>query len=182
MEPATDARRLVLEAASFAARAHHGQMRKDNTTPYVSHVFRVCLVVRDVFGFHDAATLTAALLHDTIEDTTTDFDDIEERFGRQIAAWVAALTKNKSLPEAEREQDYIQRLLQAPWQVQACKLADVYDNLTDLPRLPPERRGHSLERAEQYLQAIQQAAGSELREPLRLVMQLLQEMKTNQKL
>ena len=64
MEPATDARRLVLEAASFAARAHHGQMRKDNATPYVSHVFRVCLVVRDVFGFHDAATLTAALLHD----------------------------------------------------------------------------------------------------------------------
>jgi (p)ppGpp synthase/HD superfamily hydrolase len=179
MESVADARRLVLEAASFAARAHHGQMRKDNATPYVSHVFRVCLLVRDVFGFDDPAMLITALLHDTIEDTTTDFDDIEELCGRQIAGWVALLTKNKSLPEAERERDYVQRLLEAPWQVQACKLADVFDNLTDLPRLPPERRRHSLARAEHYLQALETVSASELREPLGLVMQLLQEMKAS---
>ena len=47
-------------------------MRKDRATPYVSHVFRVCLVVRDVFGFDDSRMLITALLHDTIEDTTTD--------------------------------------------------------------------------------------------------------------
>ena len=49
--------RLLLEAASFAAKAHHGQTRKDKTTPYVSHVFRVCLVVRDLFGFDDPRML-----------------------------------------------------------------------------------------------------------------------------
>src|SRR5262245_21460230 len=101
----------LLEAASFAARAHDSQKRKDKQTPYVSHVFRVCLVVREVFGFTDTAMLLAALLHDTIEDTTTDFDDIEKHFGKEVARWVAFLTKNKALPEEEREEDYVQRLL-----------------------------------------------------------------------
>src|SRR5438552_6042427 len=98
-------------------------MRKDHATPYASHPFRVCLVVRDIFGFTDPRMLITALLHDTIEDTTTDFDDIEKQYGREIAQWVAQLTKNKALRDADREADYIQRLRAAPWQVQACKLA-----------------------------------------------------------
>jgi guanosine-3',5'-bis(diphosphate) 3'-pyrophosphohydrolase len=167
----------LLEAASFAARAHDGQKRKDRETPYVSHVFRVCLVVREVFGFTDPSMLLAALLHDTIEDTTTDFDDIEKHFGEEVARWVAFLTKNKAMPEEEREKDYVQRLLQAPWQVQACKLADVFDNLMDLPRLPPDRRCQSFKRAEHYLQALQEVSAPELRTPLALVTQLFVEAK-----
>ncbi len=136
MQPIAEAYRLLLGAASFAARVHDGQVRKDKVTPYVSHVFRVCLVVRDLFGFNDPRMLIAALLHDTIEDTTTDFDDIEKSYGQEIAHWVAFLTKNKALPDADREADYIRRLVGAPWQVQACKLADVFDNLIDLPNSP----------------------------------------------
>src|SRR5215212_5062604 len=94
---------LLLDAASFAARAHDGQYRKDGETPYAAHPFRVCLVVRDVFGFDDPHMLIAALLHDTIEDTTTDRDDIDETFGERVGKWVAALTKNATLPYAERE-------------------------------------------------------------------------------
>ena len=45
--------RPLLEAVSFAARAHQGQMRKDGKTPYASHVFRVCLILRHVFGIDD---------------------------------------------------------------------------------------------------------------------------------
>ncbi len=138
MLPNIEQYRQLLEAASLAARAHHGQMRKDKETPYVSHVFRVCLIVRDLFGFDDPRMLIAALLHDTIEDTTTDFDDIAKHHGPEIAGWVAALTKNKALEETAREADYIARLIQAPWQVHACKLADVFDNLVDLPKLPVE--------------------------------------------
>ena len=91
--------RLVLDAIAFAARAHHGQMRKDGKTPYVSHVFRVAAVVRNVFGFDDPRMLATAVLHDTIEDTTTDFDDLEKHFGREIAEWVSLLSKDKRLPE-----------------------------------------------------------------------------------
>ena len=179
MQSIADKYRPLLEAASLAARAHHGQMRKDKATPYVSHVFRVCLVVRDIFGFDDPRMLITALLHDTIEDTTTDFDDIEKQYGQEIAGWVALLTKNKSMPEAAREADYIERLLEGPWQVRACKLADVFDNLMDISNLPAERRGHSLRRAEQYLEALQKAPVQELQGPLGVVMRLLSEMKSH---
>jgi guanosine-3',5'-bis(diphosphate) 3'-pyrophosphohydrolase len=177
MATVPDQCRLVLNAASFATRAHHGQIRKDQVTPYVSHVFRVCLVVRDVFGIHDPRMLIAALLHDTIEDTNTDFDDIEKHFGQEIAGWVSFLTKNKALPESDREADYTRRLAQAPWQVQVCKLADIFDNMIDLPNMPQERRPHSLKRAEYYLNALSIQPAAEMQKPLALVSQLLSEMK-----
>jgi (p)ppGpp synthase/HD superfamily hydrolase len=177
MQPLSQTFRLLLDAASFAARSHHGQLRKDKATPYVSHVYRVCLVVRDLFDFSDPRMLIAALLHDTIEDTTTDFDDIQERFGPEIAHWVACLTKNKAMPDAPREADYVKRFLAAPWQVQACKLADIFDNLIDLPHLPAERRPHSIQRAEHYLGALKTVAAPELQRPLALVTQLLAEVK-----
>lgn len=163
----------LLEAASFAARAHRGQMRKDGLTPYIGHPFRVCLVARHVFGFDDPRLLSAALLHDTIEDTTTDFDEIEEHFGAEIAGWVALLTKDKRLADDRREHDYLDRLRDAPWQVQACKLADIYDNLLDSRHLPEERRPHSRRRAEQYMAVLQKASAPELARPIQLVQELL---------
>src|SRR5581483_11387251 len=98
-----DPYRSLLEAASFAARAHKSQLRKDKETPYVAHVFRVCLIVRHVFGIDDPTALAAALLHDTIEDTTSDRDDLIEKFGNTAAEWAALLTKDKRLPDEERE-------------------------------------------------------------------------------
>src|SRR5262249_49786728 len=100
----------LLEAIAFAARAHKPQLRKDGQTSYGSHVFRVCLVVRHVFGVSDPRVLTAAVLHDTIEDTTTDFDDLTDRFGPDIASWVAALSKDKRQQEEEREKAYMAEL------------------------------------------------------------------------
>lgn len=167
----------LLEAAAFAARAHRSQFRKDKETPYVSHVFRVCLVARDIFGFSDPRILMTALLHDTVEDTTTDFDDLEEHFGREIAEWVAYLSKDKRLQEPEREQAYIDNLLKAPWQVLACKLADVFDNLMDLGQISPERRPHTLRRMESYVTALRKNPDENLRRPLELVSRLLEEIK-----
>jgi len=114
-------------------------------------------------------------LHDTIEDTTTDFDDIEERFGKEVAEWVACLTKDKSLPEKEREAAYIAKLQAAPWQVRACKLADMYDNLMDMGVLPAERRGHTLGRMQQYFTALKNNEEPKLERPLSLVEQLVRE-------
>ena len=100
----------LLRAAGFAARAHRHQLRKDGQTPYVSHVFRVCLTVRHVFGVDDETALTAALLHDTIEDTATDFDDVEKDFGAAVAECVQFLTKDMRLREPEREKKYKEEL------------------------------------------------------------------------
>src|SRR5262249_47035461 len=127
----TEAVTPLLDAVAFAARAHRPQLRKDGQTPYVSHVFRVCLVVRHVFGIDDPRVLTAAVLHDTLEDTTTDYDDLREQFGDEVASWVAALSKDMRRPEDEREKEYTAELARSAWQVQVCKLADVFDNLLD---------------------------------------------------
>src|SRR5215217_3884724 len=136
----TDPNQVLFDAVGFASRAHRHQVRKDRETPYVSHVFRVCLVVRHVFGFDDPRMLAAAILHDTIEDTATDCDDLIERFGPEVAGWVAALTKDMRLPHDEREDAYRKGLAEADWQVKALKLADIYDNLGDCRHFPPGGR------------------------------------------
>ena len=129
---------LWQEAASFAARAHRNQIRKDGATPYIAHPFRVAMTIRHVFGCTDEAATCAGLLHDTIEDTTTDYDDLLTHFGREVADIVAAMTKNMALPEHEREKDYDHRLAAGDWRARLVKLADVYDNLCDSRDLSAE--------------------------------------------
>jgi (p)ppGpp synthase/HD superfamily hydrolase len=142
LKPAAPKEPLPLwqEAASFAARAHRHQLRKDGRTPYVAHVFRVTMTLVTVFGCTDEAVITASLLHDTIEDTTTDYDDLRERFGADVADCVAALTKNMAMPEAPREREYDARIAKADWRVRLIKLADTYDNYCDVETFPPEAR------------------------------------------
>lgn len=142
----TDICRL-LQAHSFAARKHAGQMRKDGRTPYAAHPARVMTVLAVVFGVRDVDLLTAAVLHDVIEDTTADRDDLSERFGERVGALVAALSKDKRLPEAEREERYLASLIAAPLEVKLCKLGDVYDNLLDSATLSEAGRNRQLERA-----------------------------------
>src|SRR5262245_59210387 len=142
--------RTLLEAASYAARAHRNQVRKDGQTPYTAHPFRVCLIVGHVFGIDDPEFLTAALLHDTIEDTTTDYDDLEERFGPRVAGWVAVLSKDMRLPDDDREAAYMAALSAAEPAVKLAKLADIYDNLTDSRHLSPGARQRTIARSQRY--------------------------------
>lgn len=130
-EQPTNPLQAILRAASFAARKHNGQMRADNLTPYFSHVTRVTLVLVHLFGVDDEDTITASLLHDTLEDTATDYDEIAHIFGEQVAHYVVLLTKNPLLAKSERELDYKTRLSTAPEPVIIAKMADLYDNLSD---------------------------------------------------
>ena len=165
--------RPLLEAVSFAARAHEGQMRKDGRTPYVSHPFRVCLVLVEVFRIADRAALIAGLLHDVLEDTTTDFDDLAERFGVETASWAAALSKDKRLPEHEREDAYLRQLAAAPWQVKVCKMADVFDNLLDSPSTSREQQARTLRNARCYLKALETGLPSQAQTAWQTVNDLL---------
>ena len=158
----------LLEAVSFAARAHDGQLRKDNRTPYVAHVFRVSLVVRHIFGLDDERALMAALLHDTIEDTRTDCDDLLQFLGgagHPVADWVATLSKDKRRQEEDREAAYLAALAAAPWQVKVCKLADLFDNLLDSRQLTHEQMQRSLGRARDALAVLRQASFPEANRP-----------------
>lgn len=139
----------LLRAATFAARKHHGQMRADGAAPYFSHVVRVTLVLSHGFGVYDDDVLTAALLHDTVEDTATDYDEIAEQFGIRVADYVMLLTKNAMLPKKAREEDYEERLCGAPEIVKIAKMADLYDNLSDRINSPKLRK--TAETAERLL-------------------------------
>jgi guanosine-3',5'-bis(diphosphate) 3'-pyrophosphohydrolase len=181
MDRARPDHRPLLDAIAFAARAHRHHLRKDGQTPYVSHVFRVCLIVRHVFGVDDPDVLTAAVLHDTIEDTTTDFDDIHERFGRRVAEWVALLSKDKRRADEEREREYEDQLRTACWQVKLCKLADIFDNLTDMVNARPEQRQRTLRRTRRYLEALRKEPTAEaaFERAYRIVADLHAELEAN---
>jgi guanosine-3',5'-bis(diphosphate) 3'-pyrophosphohydrolase len=163
----------LLEAIAFAARAHRSQLRKDNQTPYASHPFRVCLVARQLFGIDDPKVLTAAVLHDTIEDTNTDCDDLIKQFGAEVADWVAQLSKDKRLPEDKREAAYMETLSRAPWQVKICKLADMYDNLNDIRHLKPESKKKVFARLRGYLDSVEKDLPAKARKPFEIVSELL---------
>jgi guanosine-3',5'-bis(diphosphate) 3'-pyrophosphohydrolase len=135
------------QAAAFAADKHRNQTRNDKR-PYVSHCFRVAMTANLVFGFDDSEVLAGALLHDTIEDCDVDYDEILEVFGRNVADYVAAMTKDMRLEETIREVSYDKQLADGPWQGRLIKLADVFDNFTDSPM---ETRPKYIEKANRIL-------------------------------
>lgn len=143
-------------AASFAARAHRDGRRLDGVTPYFAHPARVALTVSSIFGCGCPAALTIALLHDVIEDTSADYEDVLEEFGREVADAVSALSKHPALPEAEREADYDDRLSRADWRARLVKLADVLDNMSDAgPGTPPGKLARLADRAERAIKLAQ---------------------------
>ena len=120
----------VLRAFRYAAIKHRYQTLADGQTPYFSHVVRVTFILRDLFDIDDQDIIVATILHDVVEDTGTSLDEIDQVFGRTIAYYVEALTKNEALPKRRRELEYDERLFNAPEIVQIAKLADMYDNLS----------------------------------------------------
>ncbi len=96
-------RALIQRAFQRAEQAHAGQFRKSGD-PYITHPIAVTEILLD-FGL-DAATLTAALLHDSVEDTNYSLNDLRQEFGDEVANLVDGVTKLDRLtygPSAEAE-------------------------------------------------------------------------------
>jgi (p)ppGpp synthase/HD superfamily hydrolase len=159
----------LLSAISFAARAHQGHFRKDGKTPYVAHPLRVMTIASRLFGVTDVETLMAAVLHDTIEDTLTDYDELSEHFGDRVADYVAALSKDKRLSEERREREYHDALAAAPVEVQLCKLADVYDNLLDSTGMAKKDRRKKIDKAQEAVDRFTPTLSGEWKHVLELV-------------
>lgn len=118
---------IVVNAASMAANLHNAQVRRDGT-PYFQHPARVAVILARAGA--DDPLVAAGFLHDVIEDTPADHDDISEEFGEDVADWVAVMSKDHRLPEPVREPAYKRQLEEGPWQGRAIKLADQLDNFT----------------------------------------------------
>jgi GTP pyrophosphokinase len=92
---------VVARAFSFAAAAHEGQQRRSGS-PFIEHpvgVARICAQLR-----LDEQTIAAALLHDVVEDTETDIDDVRAEFGDEVAKLVEGVTKLTRIQFQSREQ------------------------------------------------------------------------------
>ena len=127
----------LLQAVDFAANKHRNQRRKnEDKTPYINHPVDVAFSLSKA-GITDVNILIAALLHDTIEDTDTSYDEIVNAFGPDVAVTVKEVTDDKSLPKAERKRLQIEHALVASRAAKLVKLADKLSNLKDLLQNPP---------------------------------------------
>src|SRR5258708_12468218 len=88
-------RQMIEKAYKFACQAHEGQTRKSGE-PYMIHPVAVAQILAELRK--DAKVISAALLHDSVEDTPVTLDDIEEKFDIEVARLVAGVTKMHRLP------------------------------------------------------------------------------------
>jgi guanosine-3',5'-bis(diphosphate) 3'-pyrophosphohydrolase len=127
----------VLKALHFAAQKHCDQRRKgSDASPYINHPIAVAELLSDVGGVTDPVVLIAALLHDTIEDTGTRGEELEEHFGAAVRALVEEVTDDKSLPKAERKQQQIEHTLHLSHNAKLIKLGDKISNVLDVTHNP----------------------------------------------
>ena len=140
---------LVLRAVQFAAHKHKDQRRKDvRKSPYINHPIALAEVLHTDGGVRDSAVIAAALLHDTIEDTVTTYDELRGLFGAEIADTVVELTDTKFLGKEARKRLQVAKAGKSSAAAKQVKLADKICNLQDILASPPA--GWSLKRRQTY--------------------------------
>jgi GTP diphosphokinase / guanosine-3',5'-bis(diphosphate) 3'-diphosphatase len=139
-----DTNEALLNRAYVYAMKAHGEQRRASGDPYFSHPIEVAAILTDLKL--DDATIAAALLHDTIEDTEATRAEIDSLFGRDIGTLVDGLTKLKKLDLVTKEAkqaENLRKLLLAiadDVRVLLIKLADRLHNMRTLGYMPPEAR------------------------------------------
>jgi (p)ppGpp synthase/HD superfamily hydrolase len=129
---------LVSRAADFAARRHLNHRRKGAVgEPYLNHLIEVGHVLAEATEGRDAALVAAGLLHDTLEDTPTTFEELETQFGHDIAGLVAEVTDDKRLPKAERKRLQVVTAPTKSERARLIKIADKISNVRALAHSPP---------------------------------------------
>ena len=140
---------LVLRAADFAAQRHQGQRRKGRTKrPYIGHCMEVALMIADIAKSDDPTIISAAILHDVIEDTDTTREELSEAFGERVADFVSQVTDDKSLPKDERKKLQVEHAPHLSPAAKLIKLADKISNVREIASDPP--KGWSRKRQEKY--------------------------------
>ncbi|MDC1288138.1 HD domain-containing protein [Gammaproteobacteria bacterium] len=130
---------LLLKALHYAADMHRDQRRKDaEGSPYINHPINVAQILSDIGGVDDVEVLSAAILHDTVEDTKATLHDIELAFGLRIARIVEEVTDDKSLKKKERKQAQIDHAGHTSREGALVKVADKIANVRDVHANPPK--------------------------------------------
>lgn len=139
-----DANEALLNKAYVYAMQKHGQQKRANGDPYISHPLEVAAILTEMHL--DESTIAVALLHDTIEDTTATRAEIDELFGEDIGRLVEGLTKLKKLDLVTRkakQAENLRKLLLAisdDVRVLLVKLADRLHNMRTMEYMPADKR------------------------------------------
>ncbi len=140
---------LILRAVAFAAHKHRDQRRKDKeASPYINHPIELAHVLWDEGEVRDPMVIAAALLHDTLEDTETSWQELRGEFGEEIADIVLEVTDTKWIKKELRKRLQVAKAKHSSVQARLVKLADKICNVRDLGTRAPT--GWSLERKRQY--------------------------------
>lgn len=124
---------MIDRAIEFATKAHEGQFRKGTRRPYIVHPIEVGEIVSTMTI--DEEVISAAILHDTIEDCEGVTREIlAENFSERVASLVAQESEDKSKSWMERKGSTIERIRTAPYEVQIIGLADKLSNMRDIDR------------------------------------------------
>ena len=124
---------MLQRAIAFATKAHDGQLRKGTMRPYILHPLEVGVIVARMT--EDEEVISAAILHDTIEDCEgVDANVLKEMFSARVAGIVSQESEDKSKTWMERKSATIERLKTAPIEVQMIGLADKLSNMRDIDR------------------------------------------------
>ncbi len=132
IEAAAERSDAVGRALELARRAHSGQLRHGSDgRPYVDHPLAVAELLLEQ-GYGDE-TLAAALLHDVVEKSETEVDEVRDRFGEKVAGLVEALTEDEAVPDyVERKEEHRRRVAEMDGDALAIFAADKLTNVTML--------------------------------------------------
>ncbi|MBQ3221078.1 MAG: HD domain-containing protein [Clostridia bacterium] len=120
----------IHKAIEFATLKHQGQTRKGTDIPYIVHPIEVMQILTANGCEEDI--IIAGILHDTLEDTDTEREEIVEAFGARVAELVSHESEDKSKSWEERKQATVDRLRVCPDSVAICALADKLSNLRSI--------------------------------------------------
>ncbi|WP_433464480.1 HD domain-containing protein [Spirillospora sp. CA-128828] len=132
-----------LAPAVAAAERWHGDQRRPTGAPYVEHLLEALEVLVRGAEVTTPAVLSAAVLHDVVEDTPATLADVEAEFGPEVTELVDWVTKPPTAGagrQAKRagKAAYLRRLRDAPREAILVKLADRVSNVQTLDRMPPD--------------------------------------------
>ena len=127
MENKTEQGNKTALAKEFAA-------RKFAEAKVGSHYLDVCQILQDDFGVEDQDILAAALLHDTLEDTNTTHEELEQHFGKSVADIVEEVSHPKNYNDVQRK-EYHEKLKHISTGGKLVKLADFASHLKPGPYL-----------------------------------------------
>ncbi|MBU8891541.1 MAG: HD domain-containing protein [Bacteroidales bacterium] len=153
----------IIDALAFAAHRHKNQTRKGaDKIPYINHPVKVAKLLSD-FGEDDPDLIISALLHDVVEDTTKNEEEIREtsniileKFGENVLLTVLEVSDNKNLPVEERKRLQIVHTPLLSDRAKKLKIADKICNILDIKNDPPEN--WPLQRKLSYLDWSKQVA------------------------